>query len=76
MRRALSLAHLESSSLDPCIKSDAERAPGSSPLKQVLEEVIGRMWQSKALHPLPWSLECTFHLPSLHWELPKDTASK
>lgn len=56
IRRALSLAHLESSSLDLCIKSGPEKAPG--PLST--QAGIGGGHQEdvgiKDPSPLPWSL--------------------
>lgn len=52
IRRALSLAHLESSSLDLCIKSGPEKASSQAGIGGGHQEDVG----IKDPSPLPWSL--------------------
>ena len=67
IRRALSLACLESSSLDLCIKSDPENASGPLSTQAGIGGGHQEDVEIEDSSPLPWSLHC---------ELPKDTALK
>ena len=63
----MSLARLESSSLDLCIKSDPENASGPLSTQAGIGGGHQEDVEIEDSSPLPWSL---------HYELPKDTALK